>query len=115
MGVQSIWTAVQEGNIAGDHLLVPAGKMAFGKMNGVGELHYLTEKVWPLSEALEDAGHFCAAGGFPPLIICGGGVTGGVGVLDLLDLQAVFRYVLNVVRHELRFPFAHDVSFPSPM
>jgi len=114
VGVQSIWTAVQEGNIAGDHLLVPAGKVAFGKMNGVGELHYLTEKVWPLSEALEDAGHFCAAGGIPPLIICSGGVAGGVGVLDLLDLQATGNF-LNVVRHQQLFFLAHDVSFPRPM
>lgn len=114
MGVQSIWTAVQEGNIAGDHLLVPAGKMAFGKMNRVGELHYLTEKVRPLSEALEDAGHFCAAGGFPPLIICVGGVAGGVGVLDLVDLQATGNF-LNVVRHQQLFFFAHDVSFPRPL
>jgi len=41
MAVQSIGTAVQVGNVAGDHLLVTAGEVAFRKVDGVGELNYL--------------------------------------------------------------------------
>ena len=41
VAVQSIWTVVQVGNMAGNHLLVAAGEMALGKMNDIGELKYL--------------------------------------------------------------------------
>src|ERR1051325_7597850 len=88
--------------------------MAFGKMDSVGKLHDLSEKIWPLSEAFQDAGHFCAAGKFAPLLVDSGSFAGGISVLNLLNLQAVFRHVLNVIRHGLRFPVAHDVSFPIP-
>ena len=44
MTVQSIGTAVEVGNIAGDHLLVAAGKMALGEMYGVGKLHDLAQE-----------------------------------------------------------------------
>ena len=115
MGVQSIRTAVQEGDVAGNHLLIPPGKMSVTKMDAVGKLHDLAKEIWALTETLEYARHFCAARCFAPLIVYNGSFAGGVGILDLLDLQTVFRHVLNVIRHGLRFPFAHDVSFPIPM
>lgn len=58
--VQSIRTMVEEGDVAGDHLLVPAREVALGEVNGVGELHHLPQKVGPRSEALNDAGNLRA-------------------------------------------------------
>jgi len=55
MAVQSIWTAIQVGNVARDHLLVPSRKMAFGEVDGIGELNYLLQKIGPCAETLDDA------------------------------------------------------------
>ncbi len=41
MTVQSIRTAIQKRNVAGDHLLVPPRKVPFGKMNRVGKFDNL--------------------------------------------------------------------------
>ena len=45
--VESIRTAVEIRDITGDHLLVPALKMALGEMNGIGEVHHLTQEIRP--------------------------------------------------------------------
>jgi len=58
--VQSIRTPVQVGNMAGNHFLGTTRKMAFGKMNGVGELDNLAEKIGPRSEALDDTRNLLA-------------------------------------------------------
>lgn len=55
MAVQSIWTPIQVRNVAGDHLLVPPPKMAFGEVDGIGELHYLLQEIRPCAETLDDA------------------------------------------------------------
>ena len=41
MAVESIRTTVQKRYMAGDHFLVAPCQMAFGEMNGVGEVHHL--------------------------------------------------------------------------
>jgi hypothetical protein len=58
VGVHSIGAAVQIRDVAGDHLFVAAGKMAFGKVDRVGKLHHMPEKIRTLPEAFQDAGHF---------------------------------------------------------
>src|ERR1017187_7323308 len=68
VAVQSIGTAVQVGNVAGDHLLVPTREMALGKMDGVGEIHHLPQKIRPRTKALDDARHLCPAGARTPVI-----------------------------------------------
>ena len=55
MAVQSIWTPVQVRNVAGDHLLVPARKMAFGEVDGIRELNYLLQEIRPCAKTLDDA------------------------------------------------------------
>lgn len=47
--------------MAGDHLLVTAGEMAFRKMNSVGEFDYLAKEIWTGAKALDNAGHFLPA------------------------------------------------------
>jgi hypothetical protein len=82
VAVQSIRTAVQVADIAGDHLLVAALQMAFGEMNGVGEVHHLAEKVRARAESLDDAGHLLAARARAPVVIGGERVARGFGILD---------------------------------
>ncbi len=86
MRVQSIWTAIEVRDVTRDHLFVAAGEMSFGKVNGVGKLHYLPQKIWTLSKAFKDAGHFCAAGSFAPHFVGRRGLPGSVCILDLFDL-----------------------------
>jgi hypothetical protein len=54
MAVQSIRAPVQEGDIARDHFLVAAGKMSFGKMDGVGEFNNLAQEVRPCAKTFDD-------------------------------------------------------------
>ena len=42
VAVESIRTSVQVADVAGDHLLVAARKVALGEVNRVGEIHYLS-------------------------------------------------------------------------
>jgi len=58
--VQSIRTPIQVGNMAGNHFLGTTWKMTFGKMNGVGEVDNLAEKIGPRSETLDDTRNLLA-------------------------------------------------------
>lgn len=55
--VQSIRTAIQVGDIAGDHLLMAAGEMPFRKMNAIGKLDNLPQKIRARAKALDDSGN----------------------------------------------------------
>ena len=55
MAVQSIWTPIQVGNVAGNHLLLSTRKMAFGEVYGVRELNHLLQEVRSRAETLDDA------------------------------------------------------------
>ena len=58
VAVQSIRAPVQIGDIARDHFFVASRKMPIGEMNGVGELHYLKQKVRTCPETFDNAGNF---------------------------------------------------------
>src|SRR5262249_54000022 len=62
MTVQSIGTAVQVGDIAGNHFLVAAVQMAFGEMYGVRKIDYLSQEVRARPEALDDTRDLLAPG-----------------------------------------------------
>jgi hypothetical protein len=89
VAVQSIRAAIEEGNVAGDHLLVAASEMAFRKMNFIGEFHYLTEKIRPRAKTLDDAGHLLASGASAPEIVSGGGFACGFCVFRNADFCGV--------------------------
>jgi len=54
VAVQSIRTAIEIGDIAGDHLLVSAREVALGEMDSVGELHHLAQEIRAGAETLDD-------------------------------------------------------------
>jgi hypothetical protein len=90
MAVQSIRAAVQVGNVAGDHLLVAAGEMAFGKVNFVRELHNLAKKIRPRAETFDDAGDLAASGAGAPEIVSRGNLAASFSVFGDSDFRGIF-------------------------
>jgi hypothetical protein len=90
VAVESIGAAIEEGNVAGDHLLVAAREMSFRKVDLVGKFHNLAKKIGAGAEAFDDAGHLVASGAGTPEIISGGNFPGGFGVFGDMDLCGVF-------------------------
>jgi hypothetical protein len=59
--------------------------MAFGKVHSVTETHNFTQKIGPVTEAFENAGHLLAARLAPPFVVGFGDVAGSVRVFDKAD------------------------------
>ncbi len=92
MRVESVRTAVEPRNPACDGFLGPAREMALGKMHHVAEPHHFAQKVGPVAEALQDAGHLLAAGLGTPFLIDAGHFAAGVLVFDQADLGRVIGH-----------------------
>jgi hypothetical protein len=86
VAIQSIWAAIEEGDVAGDHLLGTAVEVAFGEMDRVGELDDLAEEIGTCAEAFDDSGDLLAAGTCAPVVVGGGGIAGGGGIFGDFDL-----------------------------
>lgn len=91
MAVQSIRAVVQVRNVTSNHLLVIAGEMAFGKMNGVGKLDDLAEKVRPSAKTLQNAGNLLPSRAAAPGIVGGSGFAGSFCIFDDFDLCGLVR------------------------
>ena len=86
MTVQSIWTAIEERDVTGEHLFLTTREMPFGEMNSVGELNYLAQEVWTRAEALDDARDLLPSGTCAPEIVGSESVARGVCVFGDFDL-----------------------------
>ena len=86
MTVQSIWTAVQIGDVTGNHLFLTPRQMPLGEVNGVGEFDHLSQEVWTRAKALDDAGNLVPSGTGPPEIIGSARLARCVGVFGDFDL-----------------------------
>ena len=86
MRVQSIWTAIQVGNPARDRFLRPPRQVPLGEVDGVAELHHVMQEVWPMAEALQNAGHLLASRFRAPLVVDLGHIAGRVYVFNQLYL-----------------------------
>ena len=86
MAVQSIRAPIEKRDVAGDHLLMPARQVPFGKMDGVGKFNDLPEKIWPGPKALDDAGDLFSSRTGAPVIVCRGDIPGSFGVFRDPDL-----------------------------
>jgi hypothetical protein len=87
VAVESIRATVQKRNIARDHFLVTADKVAFGKMNCVGKVDDLFEEIGASAEAFYNAGNFFAAGVSAPVIVGFGCFPFCVGILSNVDFR----------------------------
>jgi hypothetical protein len=90
MAVQSIWTPVQERDIAGDHLFMSPREMAFREMDRVREVNHLAKEVWARAETLDDAGNLRATRARAPVVVCCRGISGGFVVFCDADLGRWF-------------------------
>ena len=116
VAVQSIRAMVQEGDVAGDHLLVPASEVALGKVNGIRKLHHLPQKVRPGSEALDDARDLFPPRTRSPEIVGSRHLAGGVAVFSDADLRCGrrwLRYRRRPQRRKIPGCFAHALILPS--
>ena len=73
--------------MAGNHLLVSAGQVAFGEVNRVGKLDHLSQEVGTRSEALNDAGDLTASGAGAPEVIGGRSFARGFMVFKYSDFS----------------------------
>jgi hypothetical protein len=108
MTVESIRTTVEEGDMAGDHLLVPAGQMALRKVDGVGEVHHLAQEIGARAEALDDSRHLRSPRTRPPVVVSGRGVSGGLAILGNSDLRGLILLTGARRRQNGPFLFLHD-------
>ena len=91
MAIQSIGTSIEIRDVAGDHLLVPAGEVAFREMDRVGEIDDLAQEVGARAKALNDARDLLPAGARAPVVVGGERATGGFGVFGNFDLRRACR------------------------
>jgi len=107
MRVQSIWTAIEPRNPAGDGLFLAPIKMALRKVHRVTELHHVAKKVGPVTEALQNPRHLLPAGFLTPLVIDRSHVASSIGIFNQLDfgLFVIHRADLAI------FGIYHDNNF----
>jgi hypothetical protein len=86
MAIQSIRTPIEERDVAGNHLLVPARQVPFRKMDGVGKFNNLSQKIRPRAKAFDDAGHLLSSRARAPKIVCCSYFAGSLGVFGDPDL-----------------------------
>jgi hypothetical protein len=86
MAVQSIRAPIEERDVAGDHLLVSARQVPFGKMDGVGKFNHLPQKIRPCAKAFDDAGDLFSSRAGTPVVVCRGHFAGSFGVFGDLNL-----------------------------
>ena len=91
MAVQSIGTSIEIRDVAGDHLLVPAGEVAFGEMDSVGEIDDLAQEVGARAKTLNDARDLLPAGARAPVVVGSGRVASRFGVFGDFDLRGTRR------------------------
>src|ERR1700757_1846246 len=108
MAVESIRTAGEEGDVAGDHLLVSAGQMALGKVDGVGEVHHLAQEIGARAKTLDDSRHLRSPGTGAPVVVSRRRVSGGLVVLCNSNLRRLILLTGTRGRQDGPFVFLHD-------
>jgi hypothetical protein len=92
MRIQSIGTAIQPGDPAGNRFLCPAREVPFRKMHRIAEAHDLAQEIRAMAKALENAGHLLASRMSAPFVVYLRDLTGRVGILNDLDFCFCVRH-----------------------
>jgi hypothetical protein len=100
MRVQSIGTTIEPGDPAGNCFLGAAGKVALRKVHGITEAHHLAQKIWAMTETLEDSWHLLATGMGAPFVVDGCDLAACVRVFHYVDFRLVIGHGLKH-RHEI--------------
>jgi hypothetical protein len=108
MTVESIRAAIEEGDVAGDHLFVTAIQMSLREVHGVGEIHHLPKEVGTRAKALDDARYLRSSRAGTPVVVRRSRIAGGVAILRHADLGRL-RGIAGALRGKhRRFLFFHD-------
>jgi hypothetical protein len=86
MRIQSIRTAIQPGDPAGNRFFCPAREVPFRKMDRIAEAHDLAQKIRAMAKALENARHLLASRMGPPVVIYLRNLASGISILNHLNL-----------------------------
>lgn len=92
MRVQSIRTAVQVRNPACNRFFRPPRQVPLGEMHRIPKFHHIMQKVGPMTEALENAGHVLPARFRAPLVVHFGNIAGSVPVFNELDFGCLVSH-----------------------
>ena len=82
MRVQSIWTAIQVRYPACDGFLCLPRQVPMREMHRVAKFHHIAQKIRPMTEALQNAGHFLASGFRAPLLVDLGDIARRVHIFN---------------------------------
>jgi|ERR1700678_289579 len=85
--VQSIGTAIEPGDPAGDGFFGPPAEVPFRKMDRVAEAHDIAQEIRAMAEAFENARHLLAARVRAPFVVYLRNLTSGVSILNYFDLR----------------------------
>ena len=66
--------------------------MAFRKVHGVAEAHHLAQKIRPMAETLEDAGHLLTTGVGAPFVVDKGNFAVCVRVFNYIDVRLMIGH-----------------------
>ena len=85
MRIQSIRTAIEPGDPAGDRFLGPAREVPFRKMDGIAEAHDLAQEIRAMAKALKNSRHLLTPRMGAPFVIYLRNLASRVSILDQLD------------------------------
>ena len=95
MRIQSIGTTIEPRDPAGDCFLGAPVEVTFRKVHRVTEAHHLAQKIRPMTETLEDAGHLLTTGVGAPLVVDRCNLAGCVRVFHYIDFRLVITHRLQ--------------------
>ena len=104
MAVESIWTPVQEGDVAGNHFLVTPREVSFGEMDSIPHLNHFSQKIGPCPETLDNAGNLLPTGTRAPEIVGLRRLAGGFRIFNDSDLRWLLYLRFNVSQVSLLVP-----------
>ena len=85
MRIQSIRTAVEPGDPAGDRFLGPARQVPFRKVDGIAEAYDLAQEIRAMAKALKNSRHLLTPRMGAPFVIYLRNLASRVSILDQLD------------------------------
>ena len=85
MRIQSIRTAIQPGDPAGNRFFCPAREVPFRKVDRIAEADDLAQKIRAVAKALENAGHLLTSRMGAPIVVYLRNLAGRVSILNHLN------------------------------
>src|SRR5262249_32271439 len=82
--------------------------MSLREMNRIGEVHHLAQEIGSSAEALDDSRHLRSSRTRAPVVVGGGGVSGGLAILRDPDLGRLLLTAGARGCQNRRLLFLHD-------